>query len=122
MSKKAKQKFLPDGNGGTLEPPSIKAIDDAADAYQAAKSKRQKKALELKEVELNCYDDLDKAMEKNLDKLGEARVYFYDDASGKRKQIKYGKARITIKTAKAEKKPAGTAINPDAGAELPKLD
>lgn len=126
--KKREAEFLPDGDGGTLAPPSIREIDEAADAYQIAKQKRVDKALELKEKENVAYDALDQAMSKHLDELGAARTYTYTCRNDKRKVIRYGKARISIKTAKAERvksipkaKPASNQINPP-GEELPVLE
>lgn len=125
---RAEQSSLPDGNGGEMVETIIE-IDEAADAYQAAKKKRIDKQIELKEVELNKYDELDKVLEENKDRLGAGQAYTYTNAGGKRVTVKRGKPKITIKAAKAEKTkvsidttPESNEINPDGGGELPSLE
>lgn len=67
MAKKQKQGFLPD-----MEPPSIKAIDDAADIYYDAMQERVKLSREEDEAKDNL---IDKMKEHGLDR--------YETADGK---------------------------------------
>lgn len=102
-TKAARQTEIADEKGEPLTL-NIPEIDGAADEYQSHKRKRVDKTKELKEKEISSYDALYDALEKHKEKLGPNRSYTFTDANEKRKVIKLGKARITIKNAKAERK------------------
>lgn len=117
---------MTDDNGESFDL-SIPAIDAAADDHLKARKKEADGKIKLHEAVNNAYTALDEEMAKHLDELPASGVYTYTAYDNKRKQVAYGKRKITIRNAKAAKgKVKGdvipNAVNPDQGAELPELE
>ncbi len=97
--------------------PSIPAIDTAADELQKDKARLADGLKKLKEKVIASYDNLDLILAAHKEAMGAMLQYTYTNYQDKRKTVKLGKRRITIKAAKAERgakksQRAGNEINP----------
>ncbi len=103
-----KAAYLPDGGGGSLEPPKIPELEDAAEAHRGLR----KRIADLKEkLDGEVYGRLRDAYDKHRDLLGPAGVYIYEDADGERREVaKDAEPKVSVRKVKKPKKVEANGI------------
>ncbi len=116
----AQEQYLPDGEGGKIEPIRIPEIDDAAEAYRAAKKRREK----LKEAEDEARVKLKELMLAHKDELGTPPKYRYYDKKDEEIEVAIDKdPGVSVRKPKKAKATSveSHGINP-GGEPVPELD
>jgi hypothetical protein len=116
------QKFLPDGNGGTLAPIKILELESAAENFRGLKERIG----DLKEkLDIELYPKLRDAFLKYRPQLGAAGVYTYFDAKDEKREVamdtepKVSVRKVKVKKAKkGREQDANGIISGEAAADV----